>query len=137
MNNLAALAAVGPAFADRWSLAPDLPVRHDDRRVVVAVATADGAHVDRDFEDAEAFLLYEKDGCRTGFIGRQPCPLRSGPGGAMNRARLLADCDLVLCSSVSDSSRRRLLEMGIDCSLAFAGAMITDVVSALRRDPAS
>jgi len=137
MNSLATLRTTGPAFADRWSLAPNLPVRHDGRRVVIAVATADGAHVDRNFEDAEAFLLYEKDGCRTCFIGRQPCPLLSGPAGVMDRTRLLADCDLVLCSSVSDSCRQRLLDMGVDCNLAFAGAMITDAVSAYARDPAN
>ena len=133
MNSSARLQATNTSFGDRWSLAPNLPVRRDARSMLIAVATGDGARVDCNFEDAEAFLLYEQDGCRTCFIGCQPCPLASGAS-VTNRARLLADCDLVLCANVSDICKQSLLELGVDCNLAFAGAIINDAVAALKQD---
>jgi hypothetical protein len=137
MSGMPTLYPLSAGLQDRWSLAPDLPVHHDVRSRVIAVATGDGAHVDRNFEEAEAFMLYEQGACRTCFIGRQLCPITVGGEESARRTRLLADCDLVLCSSVSDACKQRLLELGIDCNLAFAGATITDAVSALRRQPGS
>ena len=135
MSGMPTLYPLSAGLQDRWSLAPDLPVHHDARSRLIAIATGDGAHVDRNFEDAESFMLYEQDACRTCFIGRQLCPVASGGEASARRARLLADCDLVLCSSVSDSCKQRLLDLGIACNLAFAGAAITDAVSALEKPP--
>jgi predicted Fe-Mo cluster-binding NifX family protein len=133
MNSTVTQFTTGTAGAALWSLAPHTPVRHAARCMLIAVATADGARVDRNFEDAEAFLIYESDGDRTCFIGRQPCPLTAAAGESARRTELLSDCDLVLCSNISDSCRRTLSELGIGCNLAYAGAMISDAVSALRR----
>jgi len=134
MNTLATAHMPNPVSADLWSLAPHQSVRHDARRVLIAVATADGARVDCDFEEAEAFLLYENHGCQTCFVGRQPCPLASDGGEPMGKVILLADCDLVLCSNVSDSCKQALSEMGIDCNLGYAGAMVSDAVSAFQQE---
>ena len=107
----------GPAHPSRhlpaWSLAPHLPVPRQAHRMLVAVASTDGARVDRDFEHAEAFLLYEKDGEKTCYIGRQPCPLASAGPEPGQRTRLLADCDLVICSNISESCRQALSGLGI------------------------
>jgi predicted Fe-Mo cluster-binding NifX family protein len=116
---------------DRWSLAPHGPLSRDGRGVLIAVATAGGERVDRDFEDAEAFLLYEKTARRTSYIGRQPCRLSKTGADPMRRTSLLADCDLVLCASISDGCKQTLCALGIDCNLAYAGAAVSDAVSGL------
>jgi len=121
--------------APAWILAPHLPVPHQPHRLLVAIASTDGARVDRDFEDAEAFLLYEKDGEQTCYIGRQPCPLAGA--GPLQRTRLLADCDLVLCSNISKTCRQALRELGIACSLAFAGAPVKESMTTVRQDAGS
>lgn len=115
---------------DRWSLAPHLPVQRNARCLLVAVATADGARVDRAFEAAETFLLFEQDGERTCFIGRQPCPCATAED-AGRRTRLLADCDMVLCAGISETCRQALAGLGIDCSLGFAGLAVGEAVTAL------
>lgn len=125
-----------PRSAPHWSLAPHRPAPRNARRLLIAVATNDGAHVDRDFENTEAFLLYEQAGTRTSYIGRQPCPLSSAEGDLETRTRLLADCDMVLCSNISPACKQTLSDLGIDCALARAGADISAAVSTLRRDPA-
>jgi predicted Fe-Mo cluster-binding NifX family protein len=89
--------------------------------------------VDQEFENTEAFLLYENDGRRTCFIGRQVCPRLADGGESLRRARLLADCDLVLCSNISDICRQKLSELGIYCNLAYAGATVSEAVSALQQ----
>lgn len=115
---------------DRWSLAPELPVQRNAGRLLVAVATTDGARVDRAFETAEAFLLYEQDSGRICYVGRQPCPLAAADD-AGRRTRLLADCDLVLCAGISERCRLALAGLGIDCSLGFAGLAVSDAVTGL------
>jgi len=137
MNTLATARIPNPMSANLWSLAPHQPVHHDARRVLIAVATADGARVDCDFEDAAAFLLYEKHGLHTCFVGRQPCPVASAGSDPLRRSLLLADCDLVLCSTVTDTCKQTLSELGIDCNLAYAGAMAGDAVSAFQRETAA
>jgi len=122
--------AVQPSSpADLWSLAADRPVPRDGRCILVAVASAAGACIDRNFEDAEAFLLYEKCGRDICFIGRQPCPLAGND--PLARTRLLADCDVVLCTSIGATCRQTLSSLSIGCSLAYAGAAVSDAVSAL------
>lgn len=115
---------------DRWSLAPHLPVQRHGGRLLVAIATADGAHVDRAFEHAESFLLYERDGERTCYVGCQPCP-RAAADAAGHRTRLLADCDLVLCAGISDICRQALAGLGIGCNIGFAGATVSAAVTEL------
>lgn len=117
--------------APAWILAPHLPVPHLPHRLLVAIASTDGARVDRDFEDADAFLLYETDAEKTCYIGRQPCPLAGAA--PLQRTRLLADCDLVLCSSISETCRQALHDLGIDCSLDFAGVPVPESMTVLQR----
>lgn len=133
MNTSAAVHIGNSGHPDRWSLTPDGPLQHDARRVLIAVATADGVRVDQNFENTEAFLLYENDGCRTCFVGRQVCPRLTDGSESLRRARLLADCDLVLCANISDICVQKLSELGIDCTLAYAGATVSEAVSALRQ----
>lgn len=116
---------------DQWSLAPHQPAPRDDHRLLVAIASGSGACIDGSFEDTEAFLLFEKCGRQTCFIGRQPCALSAAGSDTALRARLLADCDLVLCADISDTSRQNLSTLGIDCDLAHAGSAINDAVSML------
>ena len=116
---------------DLWSLAPHQPAPRDEHRLLVAVASGGGACIDGSFEDTEAFLLFEKCGRQTCFIGRQPCALTAAGSDPARRARLLADCDLVLCTGISDTCRQNLSTLGIDCDLAYAGSAISDAVSAL------
>jgi predicted Fe-Mo cluster-binding NifX family protein len=111
-----------------WCLDPERPVRHDLGSLLIAVASDGGDSVDRDFEDADSFLLYEKTAHNTHYIGRQPCPLSTPAQGAVERAALLAGCDRVLCTGVSDNARRVLAGFGIQCDLACAGATIADAV---------
>lgn len=122
--------------SDGWSLAPHrAPARHPER-LLIAVASG-GERVDRDFENADAFLLYERSGARTSYIGCQPCALAGAGGDAGRRSRLLADCDLVLCAGISDACRHTLSRLGVDCNLAYAGARITEAVAALADGPAN
>lgn len=114
---------------DLWSLAPHRPALRDTRRLLVAVASGRGACIDDSFEDAETFLLFEKFGCQTCFVGHQPCPLAGSD--LTRRARLLADCDLVLCAGISESCKKNLSDLGIDCDLAYAGSTVNDAVLAL------
>ena len=123
--------------APHWTLAPHRPAPRHAQRLLIAVATTDGAHVDRDFENTEAFLLYERAGQRTCYVGRQPCPLTaSGTASGADieqRTHLLADCDMVLCSNISPACKQTLSDLGIDCNLAPVGADIDVAVSTLRR----
>ena len=114
----------GPS--DLWSLAPHRPAPRD--RFLVAVASGGGGS----FEEAEAFLLYEKHGNETAFIGRQPCPLTVDGNDPARRARLLADCDLVLCAGISETCRRKLTLLGIQCDVDYTSNAISDAVSALQ-----
>ena len=120
-----------PGVADLWSLAGDWPLWRDRERVLIAVASTGGERVDRNFEDAETFLLYEKTACQTSFVGRQHCPLSAGGADPVRRTRLLADCDLVLCANISDSCRQTLSTLGVDCNLIYAGASVADAVAGL------
>lgn len=131
MEPLVTHAISGPAPAGLWSVAPSRPVSRNPRTLLVAVATGGGENVDRNFEDAEAFLLYEKNGHHTCYIGRQPCPLATLDGDRMRRTRLLTHCDLVLCANISDTCKQTLSNLGIDCNLAYAGASVGDAVAAL------
>jgi hypothetical protein len=124
-----ALHASGPG--DRWSLASHRFDPRDGRCFLVAVASSGGTRIDGKFEEAESFLLYEKSGCASRFIGRQPCSLSTDHGDPVERTRLLADCDLVVCAGISDSCRERLSELGVGCELAHAGASVDDAVLAL------
>jgi hypothetical protein len=119
---------------DRWSLAPHrAPARMRDCQLI-AVATA-GDRVDCGFDEAESFLLFEKVDGRASYVGCQLCPLAS-PGDQARRARLFADCDLVLCATISDTGRHVLSHLGIGCSLDFAGVRVSDAVSAVAAVPA-
>lgn len=113
-----------------WRLDPDGPVSRDLNCMLIAVASGGGENVDRNFEDAESFLLYEKTAHTTRYIGRQACPLPTPAPDAAKRAALLAGCDRVLCAGVSDNARRVLAGFGIRCDLACAGATIADAVCA-------
>lgn len=113
MNALAATTLPGTDSGARWSLAPHRPAPRAQDRQLVAVA-ARGRDVGS-FEEAEAFLLYEKCNGETCFVGRQPCPF-AGADPAL-RARLLADCDLVVCSAIGDDWRRMLSQLGVGCEL--------------------
>lgn len=124
-----------PWSAPHWSLAPHRPAPRNAQRLLIAVATNDGAHVDRDFENTEAFLLYERAGQRTSYIGRQPCPLSAAGEDIEQRTRLLADCDMVVCSNISPACKQTLSDLGIDCALTCVGADISVTVSTLHRDP--
>lgn len=132
MNALAAHSQSAATDAiTRWSLAPHRPAPKDSRRLLVAIASSGAGCVDSSFEDAGEFLLYEKSGERTCFVGRQPCPLGFQRGDRSKRARLFADCDLVVCSGISEDCRQTLSAFGVSCELTFAGARIGDAVSAL------
>lgn len=119
-----------PNVNDLWSLAAPGQLPRTPRTLLVAVATG-GDRVDGDFEHAESFLLYEKDECGTCYIGRQLCPLLGAERDQEKRTRLLADCDLVLCSSISETCRRKLSALGIGCSLDHAGEAIAEAVASL------
>jgi hypothetical protein len=114
---------------DLWSIAPPQPALRDTQRLLVAVASGSGTCVDDSFEDAETFLLFEKFGHKTCFIGHQPCPLAGSD--QTRRTRLLADCDLVLCAGISETCKNNLSAMGIDCDLAYAGSTVNEAVLAL------
>lgn len=133
MNTSVASHLRNTVHPDLWSLATDRPAYHDAGRVLIAVATGDGVRVDCDFENAEEYLLYENYGSRTCFIGRQVCPRVSDMAGSLHRTELLADCDLVVCSSISDTCKQDLAESGVACNLAYAGARISEAVSTLLR----
>lgn len=114
----------------RWSLAPHRPAPRDVSRLLVAVAAGDDGRVGGSFEEAGEFLLFEKCGRQTCLIGRQSCRL-AGAGDQARRARLLADCDLVVCAGISDTCRQSLSALGVACELALAGVRPDDAVSLL------
>lgn len=117
---------------DLWSVtAWPQPVPRNPRTLLVAVATVGGERVDGNFEEAEAFLLYEKDGPHTCYIGRQPCPLTAAGESPLKRSWLLSECDLVLCSNISDNCRYTLSALGVECDLAYSGANVSEAVAAL------
>ena len=126
---LYALHAAGPE--DRWCLASHQAAATEKRRFLVAVASVEGTRVDGTFENAESFLLYEESASNTSFVGRQPCLLSTGKADPMVRTRLIADCDLVLCAGISDACRDTLSTLGIVCEVAYAGAPVSDAMSAL------
>jgi len=101
----------------RWGLAQDTPPRRRRGPRVVAVASSCGERVDRSFEDAGEFYLYETSPSATTFIGRQPCACAQ-PGAV---ARLLRDCDLVLCAGIGAQCRQLLDGLGVCCRLEYAG----------------
>ncbi|MDY6942225.1 MAG: NifB/NifX family molybdenum-iron cluster-binding protein [Pseudomonadota bacterium] len=118
-------------FSDLWAVSMDRPLPADSCRVLIAVASTDGARVNADFDQAEQFLLYEKVGEMMHYIGAQPCPRRAGAGARRHRTRLLSDCDVVICAQISDTSRRSLSRLGVMCDLSFVDAAIERAVSAL------
>jgi len=116
---------------DLWSIATGQAVPGSSQSLLVAVATVGGERVDGNFEEAEAFLLYEKGDRNTCYIGRQACPIASTGKDPSSRTRLLAECDLVLCSNISDKCRKTLSTLGVECDLTFTGSAVTDAVAAL------
>jgi hypothetical protein len=116
---------------DLWSLAPPGPAPRDAQRLLIAVASGSGTCVDGSFEDAEAFLLFEKSARNTCFIGRQPCSRVTGGSDMNTRTRLLCDCDLVLCAGISETCMNTLSRLGIGFRQADAGSMVSDAVAAL------
>lgn len=120
-----------PFMQDLWSIATGQAVPWSSRSLVVAVATVGDECVGGDFEEAEAFLLYEKSDRHTGYIGRQPCTLAAAGNDPSVRARLLAECDLVLCANISDNCRKILSILGVECDLTHAGDTVNDAVAAV------
>lgn len=131
MNALAETSKAVPGSAALWSLAPHRPAPRDARRLLVAVAASADGLVSGSFEEADEFLLYEKHGDDTCFVGRQSCPFADRNVDQTRRARLFEDCDLVICSGISDICRQALSAFGVECELACTGAAIGDAVCAL------
>lgn len=129
--NLQAVNSIDAAdTATRWSLAPHVPAPKDARRLLVAIAATDDGRVGGSFEEAGAFLLFEKHGRDTCFIGRQSCPLVAH-NDRTRRTRLFADCDMVVCADISETCRQSLSALGVACALAVAGARVDEAVSTL------
>ena len=94
----------------------------------MAVASSRGERVDRAFEEAGDFYLYEISPAATTFIGRQACPLSLPDANPAETVRLLRDCDLVLCAAIGAQCRRLLDGLGVLCCLEYAGEQLEQAV---------
>jgi hypothetical protein len=128
-STVSRLPSSGPA--DLWSISRNEPARRDVSHLLVAVASTSGTRVEGNFEDAEAFLLFDKCGQDTCFVGRQPCSLTTAGEDPFERLRLLADCDVVLCTGISETCMNSLSTLGVTCNLADAGMAVSDLVATL------
>lgn len=131
MNALAATPKTAAGSPALWSLAPHRPAPRDAGRLLVAVAASADGRIGGSFEDCSEFLLFEKHNRDTCFVGRQRCPFSESGDDRARRARLFADCDLVICSKIGETCRLALSGFGVGCELACAGAAVDDTVSAL------
>ena len=100
--------------ATRWAVADARPAA-GSRRLLVALARDRSGKRETQFEAAECFLLYEKDGNKSCYIGRQPCVFSGTQRDRQRTLDLLKDCDVVMCADISTPCRRSLASMGVEC----------------------
>ncbi len=121
---------------DRAAVSSD-PAGRPDAVVLVAVATGDGASIDRHFGQAEEFAVYEAGAGWARLVGvRSVSRYCGGPsecgdeGAALERiVGMLSDCAAVLCVQVGDGPQRALAAAGVEV-VQGRGAVDTAVVAA-------
>lgn len=115
-----------PAGADGGSLAA-IPLR-------IAVATADGVHIDRHFGQAETFTVYDVTAGGALLVERRVVSEAALSPEEDRRdiiCRMISDCRCLLVAKIGVAPQERLAGLGIEASDMHAGAEVTAALRTL------
>ncbi len=91
-----------------------LPVKPEEKRPYVAVATMEGVLVNQHLGEAQKFQIWQKDNDTYRLLEERPAPEK---GGGIRRwlrlGQILGDCRAILVSGVGETPREILLKSGL------------------------
>ncbi|MFZ5832100.1 MAG: nitrogenase cofactor biosynthesis protein NifB [Planctomycetota bacterium] len=108
--------AAQPELVNLLKEASRLPLKPQERRPYVAVASHEGMLVNQHLGEAERLLIYAQENGSFHLVETRTTPDRGGGDARWRQlAAMLGDCQALLTASLGDTPRRALTAAGVRC----------------------